>query len=167
MNKVTKVEYHAINTREKDETTDFVFRVRIDGVDGWELIKAVVDTGKLDESFRAFEGHFKKDAAAVALPRLMVALGLDVPDGVMTAATAAYHAIEARRREALRKQFATYRKGEAAFKAAKANAADKSWLALFKKCNDMIATASIVADVIQAEENDGKKDETADGTPAE
>ena len=152
MNKITKVEYHAINTTEKTENTNFVFRVKCEGVDGWCLIKAAVDLGYISEDFRRFENYHKRTAAAILLPEVLTAAGLPVSESVTAAAANAQKAIDEKRREGLKKQFATYMRGEAAFKADKAAAAAKSWTALRRRCLDMVETAAIVAEVETAAE---------------
>lgn len=122
--KIDAVKYKAndyrVDKKGKRTATKFAFWVRAGGV--WTT---AAESG--DERAEKFRGVFSADVAAFTLPDILAECGLDVPAGVQTAAEDAEVRLNAilRKREA--REDATVAKGWDAFRAAKADAAVKSW----------------------------------------
>lgn len=122
--KIDAVKYRAndyrIDKKGKRTPSKFAFWVRAGG--SWTT---AAESG--DERAEKFRGVFSADVAALKLPDILAACGLDIPDGVKTAAEDAEVRLNAilRKREA--REDATVAKGWDAFRDAKADAAKKSW----------------------------------------
>ena len=122
--KIDAVKYKAndyrVDKKGKRTPSKFAFWVRAGGV--WTT---AAESG--DERAEKFRGVFSADVAAFTLPDVLTACGLDVPDGVKTAATEAGERIAAKALKIEKREDATVAKGWDAFRDAKADAAVKSW----------------------------------------
>lgn len=124
MKKIDAIKYKAndyrVNKRGKRTPSKFAFWVRAGGV--WTT---AAESG--DERAEQYRGVFSADVAALKLPEIIGACGLEVSDGVRRAAEDA----DARLNEILRKreahEDATVERGRAAYLAAKSESAIKSW----------------------------------------
>ena len=122
--KIDAVKYKAndyrVDKKGKRTATKFAFWVRA----GRQWTTAA-ESG--DERAEKFRGVFSADVAAFTLPDILTACGLDVPDGVKTAADEAEERLNALLRKREAREDATVAKGWDAFRDAKADAAVKSW----------------------------------------
>lgn len=107
-----------------------------------------------DERAERFRGVFSVDVAALKLPEIMEACGLDVPEGVKTAAEDAEERLNAILRKREEREDATVAKGWDAFRDAKADAAKKSW-------------ERLTANVEERAKERAKDREKADAAPVE
>ena len=122
--KIDAIKYKAndyrIDKKGKRTPTKFAFWVRANKT--WTT---AAESG--DERAEKFRGVFSADVAAFTLPDVLAACGLDVPDGVKTAAKEAGERLNAILRKREEREDATVAKGWDAFRDAKADAAKKSW----------------------------------------
>ena len=80
-----------------------------------------------DERAEKFRGVFSADVAAFTLPTILAECGMDIPEGVKTAATEAGERIAAKALKIEKREKETVEKGRAAFLTAKAESAAKAW----------------------------------------
>ena len=122
--KIDAVKYRAndyrVDKNGKRTPSKFAFWVRAGGV--WTT---AAESG--DERAEQFRGVFSADVAAFKLPDVMDACGLEVPEGVLTAANEAEERLNALLRKREAREDATVAKGWDAFRDAKVYAAVKSW----------------------------------------
>lgn len=122
--KIDAVKYKAndyrVDKKGKRTPSKFAFWVRAGGQ--WTT---AAESG--DERAEKFRGVFSADVAAFTLPDILTACGLDVPDGVKTAATEAGERIAAKALKIEKREKETVEKGRAAFLTAKAESATKAW----------------------------------------
>lgn len=122
--KIDAVKYRAndyrVDKRGKRTPSKFAFWVRANGA--WTT---AAESG--DERAEKFRGVFSADTAAFTLPDILAECGLDVPDGVKTAATEAGERIAAKALKIEKREKETVEKGRAAFLTAKAESAEKAW----------------------------------------
>lgn len=122
--KIDAVKYRAndyrVDKKGKRTPSKFAFWVRAGG--SWTT---AAESG--DERAEKFRGVFSADVAAFKLPDILAACGLEVPEGVRTAADEAEERLNALLRKREAREDATVAKGWDAFRDAKADAAKKSW----------------------------------------
>ena len=122
--KIDAIKYKAndyrLDKKGKRTPSKFAFWVRANGT--WST---AAESG--DERAERFRGVFSADVAAFTLPDVLAACGLDVPDGVKTAAAAAGERIAAKALKIEKREKETVEKGRAAFLTAKAESAQKAW----------------------------------------
>jgi hypothetical protein len=122
--KIDAVKYRAndyrVDKKGKRTPSKFAFWVRANGA--WTT---AAESG--DERAEKFRGVFSADVAAFTLPDILAECGLDVPDGVKTAATEAGERIAAKALKIEKREKETVEKGRAAFLTAKAESAAKAW----------------------------------------
>lgn len=122
--KIDAVKYRAndykVDKKGKRTPSKFAFWVRAGGK--WTT---AAESG--DERAEQYRGVFSADVAAFKLPDVMDACGLEVPEGVKTAADEAEERLNALLRKREAREDATVAKGWDAFRDAKADAAVKSW----------------------------------------
>lgn len=122
--KIDAVKYKAndykVNKKGKRTPSKFAFWIRANGT--WTT---AAESG--DERAERFRGVFSADVAAFTLPDILSACGLDVPEGVKTAATEAGERIAAKALKIEKREKETVEKGRAAFLSAKAESAEKAW----------------------------------------
>lgn len=120
--KIDAVKYRAndyrVNTKGKRTPSKFAFWVRAGGA--WTT---AAESG--DERAEKFRGVFSADVAAFTLPEVLAACGLDVPEGVKTAATEAGERIAKKALKLEKREKETVEKGRAAFLTAES--AEKAW----------------------------------------
>lgn len=104
----------------KRAPSKFAFWVRVGGV--WTT---AAESG--DERAEKFRGVFSADVAAFTLPDILAECGLDIPEGVKTAATEAGERIAAKALKIEKREKETVEKGRTAFLTAKAESAAKAW----------------------------------------
>lgn len=122
--KIDAVKYRAndyrVDKKGKRTPSKFAFWVRAGGV--WTT---AAESG--DERAEKFRGVFSADVAAFTLPDILAECGLDVPEGVQSAATAAGERIAAKALKIEKREKETVEKGRDAFLTAKAESAAKAW----------------------------------------
>lgn len=122
--KIDAVKYRAndyrVDAKGKRTPSKFAFWVRAGGV--WTT---AAESG--DERAEKFRGVFSADVAAFTLPDILAECGLEVPDGVETAAKEAGERIAAKALKIEKREKETVEKGRAAFLTAKAESAEKAW----------------------------------------
>lgn len=122
--KIDAVKYKAndyrVDKKGKRTPSKFAFWVRVGKV--WTT---AAESG--DERAEKFRGVVSADVAAFTLPDILAECGLDVSDGVKTAASAAGERIAAKALKIEKREAETVAKGWDAFRDAKADAAKKSW----------------------------------------
>ena len=122
--KIDAVKYRAndyrVDKKGKRTPSKFAFWVRAGGV--WTT---AAESG--DERAEKFRGVFSADVAAFTLPDVLAACGLDIPEGVKTAAKEAGERISAKALKIEKREKETVEKGRAAFLTAKAESAAKAW----------------------------------------
>lgn len=122
--KIDAVKYKAndyrVDRKGKRTPSKFAFWVRANGT--WTT---AAESG--DERAEKFRGVFSADTAAFILPDILAACGLDIPEGVKTAATEAGERIVAKALKIEKRERETVEKGRAAFLTAKAESAEKAW----------------------------------------
>lgn len=151
--KIDAIKYRAndykVDKKGKRTPSKFAFWVKTNGT--WTT---AAESG--DERAERFRGVFSADVAAFTLPDVLTACGLDVPDGVKTAATAAGERIAAKALKIEKREKETVEKGRAAFLTARAESAQKAWERLEER--------------VQERENakeDNETDESAESASAE
>jgi hypothetical protein len=109
--KIDAIKYKAndyrIDKKGKRTPSKFAFWVRANGT--WTT---AAESG--DERAEKFRGVFSVDVAALTLPKILEACGLDVPDGVKTAALNAGYRITAKALKIEKREADTVAKGRAA-----------------------------------------------------
>lgn len=115
-----------------------------------------------DERAEKFRGVFSADVAAFTLPDVLTECGLDVPDGVRSAAIAAGERIAAKALKIEKREKETVEKGRAAFLTAKAESAEKAWERLEERVQERENTK---ADA-EADADESATDATATDTDA-
>lgn len=122
--KIDAIKYKAndyrVDKKGKRTPSKFAFWVRANGA--WTT---AAESG--DERAEKFRGVFSADVAAFTLPDVLKACGLDVPDGVKTAAKEAGERIAAKALKIEKREKETVEKGRTAFLTAKAESAAKAW----------------------------------------
>lgn len=122
--KIDAVKYRAndykVDKKGKRTPSKFAFWVRANGT--WTT---AAESG--DERAEKFRGVFSVDVAAFTLPDVLAECGLDVPEGVKTAATEAGERIAKKALKLEKREKETVEKGRAAFLTAKAESAEKAW----------------------------------------
>lgn len=122
--KIDAVKYRAndyrVDKKGKRTPTKYAFWVRAGGV--WTT---AAESG--DERAEKFRGVFSADVAAFTLPDILTACGLNVPEGVQSAATEAGERIAKKALKLEKREKETVEKGRAAFLTAKAESAAKAW----------------------------------------
>lgn len=122
--KIDAIKYKAndyrVDKKGKRTPSKFAFWVRANGA--WTT---AAESG--DERAEKFRGVFSADVAAFTLPEVLAACGLEIPEGVKTAATEAGERIAAKALRIEKREAETVEKGRAAFLTAKAESAKKAW----------------------------------------
>lgn len=122
--KIDAVKYRAndyrVDKKGKRTPSKFAFWVRANGA--WTT---AAESG--DERAEKFRGIFSADVAAFTLPDILAECGLEVPEGVKTAATEAGERIAKKALKIEKREKETVEKGRAAFLTAKAESAAKAW----------------------------------------
>lgn len=122
--KIDAIKYKAndyrVDKKGKRTPSKFAFWVRANGT--WTT---AAESG--DERAEKFRGVFSADVAAFTLPDILAECGLDIPEGVQSAATAAGERIAAKALKIEKREKETVEKGRAAFLTAKAESAAKAW----------------------------------------
>lgn len=149
--KIDAVKYRAndyrVDKKGKRTATKFSFWVRAGGQ--WTT---AAESG--DERAEQYRGVFSVDVAAFKLPDVMDACGLEVPEGVRTAADEAEERLNALLRKREAREDATVARGWDAFRDAKADAAVKSWERLTASVEERASQRA------RAEAKNGDKDAT-------
>lgn len=131
--KIDAVRYRAndyrVDKKGKRTPSKFAFWVRANGT--WTT---AAESG--DERAEKFRGVFSADVAALKLPEILEACGLEVPAGVKTAAEDAEARLNALLRKREEREDATVAKGWDVFRDAKADAAKKSWERLTERVEE-------------------------------
>lgn len=122
--KIDAVKYRAndykVDKKGKRTPSKFAFWVKTGGQ--WTT---AAESG--DERAEKFRGVFSADVAAFTLPDVLAECGLDIPEGVKTAAAEAGERIAEKALKLEKREKETYEKGRAAFLTAKAESAAKAW----------------------------------------
>ena len=164
INKIDAVKYRAndyiVDKRGKRTPSKYSFWVRAGGA--WTT---AAESG--DERAEQYRGVFSADAAALELPDILAECGLDVPEGVKTAAKEAGERIAQKALKIAKREKETVEKGRAAYLAKKSDSAIKSWDRLRERVEARAkANAAIIegATDTDAESDDGAA--TADSAKA-
>lgn len=137
--KIDAIKYKAndyrVDKKGKRTPSKFAFWIRANGT--WTT---AAESG--DERAERFRGVFSADVAAFTLPDVLTACGLDIPDGVKTAAAAAGERIAAKALKIEKREKETVEKGREAFLTAKAESAQKAWDRLEERVQEREAAES-------------------------
>lgn len=153
--KIDAVKYRAndyrVDKKGKRTPSKYAFWVRANGT--WTT---AAESG--DERAEKFRGVFSADVAALTLPDILAECGLEVPNGVKTAATEAGERIAKKALKIEKREKETVEKGRAAFLTAKAESAEKAWDRLAERVMER-ENAKVDADA--ATDADAKTDDVA------
>ena len=145
--KIDAIKYKAndyrLDKKGKRTPSKFAFWVRANGT--WTT---AAESG--DERAEQYRGVFSADVAAFTLPDILTACGLDVPEGVKTAATEAGERIAAKALKIEKREKETVEKGRAAFLIAKRDSAVKAWDRLKERVEERESAKAAAAPVESA-----------------
>jgi len=112
-----------------------------------------------DERAEKFRGVFSADVAAYMLPTVLWECGLDVPEGVKTAAKEAGERIAAKALKIEKRERETVEKGRAAFLEKRAESAEKAWDRLKERVDERAKTDTDTDE--SATDTDAESDDSA------
>lgn len=160
--KIDAIKYRAndyrVDKKGKRTATKFAFWVRAGGQ--WTT---AAESG--DERAEQYRGVFSADVAAFTLPDVLAECGLDVPEGVKTAATEAGERIAKKALKIEKREAETVAKGRAAFLTAKAESAAKAWDRLEERVSER-ENAKADADADESATDESATDAKADAVAA-